>query len=96
MEDLYIFPMGLKLLSVSVVCTFLSIVGLQYWMDVSVEKYKSDSLIVNDLINSENASSALELLLGSYATLMLVASFALNLFITVMVGLKVTSPYVVY
>ncbi|XP_073310084.1 E3 ubiquitin protein ligase RIN2-like [Primulina huaijiensis] len=80
--------MGVKLLSASVVCTFLSIVGLQYWTDASLEKYNSDSLIVNDLINSENASSALELLLGSYTTLVLVASFALNLFITVMVGLK--------
>ncbi|XP_073064389.1 E3 ubiquitin protein ligase RIN2-like [Primulina eburnea] len=80
--------MGVKLLSASVVCTFLSIVGLQYWTDASLEKYNSDSLIVNDLINSEDASSALELLLGSYTTLVLVSSFALNLFITVMVGLK--------
>ncbi|KZV41418.1 hypothetical protein F511_12146 [Dorcoceras hygrometricum] len=80
--------MGVKLLSVSIVCTFLSIAGLQYWTDVSMEKYKSDSLIINDLINSENATSALELLLGSYTTLVLVASFAINLFITVILGLK--------
>ncbi|XP_075492245.1 E3 ubiquitin protein ligase RIN2 [Primulina tabacum] len=80
--------MGVKLLSASVVFTFLSIVGLQYWTDASLENYNSDSLIVNDLINSENASSALELLLGSYTTLVLVASFALNLSITIMVGLK--------
>ncbi|XP_073119015.1 E3 ubiquitin protein ligase RIN2 [Henckelia pumila] len=80
--------MGVKLLSVSLICTFLSIVGLQYWTEVSLEKYKSDSLIVNDLINPENATSALELLLGSYTTLVLVAGFALNLFTTVMLGLK--------
>ncbi|KAK4385119.1 E3 ubiquitin protein ligase RIN2 [Sesamum angolense] len=66
----------------------LSLVGLQYWTDMSLEKYKSDGLIVDDFINSEDASHAKELLLGSYTTLALVASFALNVFILIILSLK--------
>lgn len=87
-EELYIFPMGVNFLSISVVCTVMSLIGLQYWTDMSLEKYKSDGLIVDDFINSEDASHALELLLGSYTTLALVASFALNVFILIILSLK--------
>ncbi|KAL0317637.1 UNVERIFIED_CONTAM: E3 ubiquitin protein ligase RIN2 [Sesamum angustifolium] len=80
--------MGVNFLSISVVCTVLSVVGLQYWTDMSLEKYKSDGLIVDDFINSEDASHAMELLLGSYTTLALVASFALNVFILIILSLK--------
>ncbi|KAL0324521.1 UNVERIFIED_CONTAM: E3 ubiquitin protein ligase RIN2 [Sesamum calycinum] len=80
--------MGVNFLSISVVCTVLSLVGLQYWTDMSLEKYKSDGLIVDDFINSEDASHAMELLLGSYTTLALVASFALNVFILIILSLK--------
>lgn len=90
MEELYIFLMAVKFLSISVVCTVLSLVGLQYWTEISLEKYKSDGLIFDDLINSENVSHALELLLGSYTTLVLVASFALNILILIILGLKVS------
>ncbi|KAI3471047.1 hypothetical protein Pfo_027710 [Paulownia fortunei] len=85
---MYIFPMGVNFLSISVVCTVLSLVGLQYWTEISIEKHNSDGLIVSDLINSENATRALELLFGSYTTLLLVASFALNVIILVILGLK--------
>ncbi|KAL2550132.1 E3 ubiquitin protein ligase RIN2 [Forsythia ovata] len=80
--------MGLKLLSISAGCTILSLVGLQYWMQMSLENYKSDGLIVEDFINSENANHALELLLGSFTTLALVAGFALNVFILLILCLK--------
>ncbi|CAA3008522.1 E3 ubiquitin ligase RIN2 [Olea europaea subsp. europaea] len=80
--------MGLKLLSISAGCTILNLVGLQYWMQMSLENYKSDGLIVEDLINSDNASPALELLLGSFTTLALVAGFALNVSILLMLCLK--------
>lgn len=81
--------MGVNFLSISVVCTILSLVGVQYWTEISLEKHKSDVLIVNDLVNSENATRALELLFGSYTTLLLVASFAFNVIILVILGLKV-------
>ncbi|KAI3458294.1 hypothetical protein Pfo_014957 [Paulownia fortunei] len=80
--------MGVNFLSISVVCTVLSLVGLHYWTEISLEKHKSDGLIVDDFINSEDASRALELILGSYTTLVLVASFALNVFILIILGLK--------
>ncbi|KAG8390247.1 hypothetical protein BUALT_Bualt01G0063900 [Buddleja alternifolia] len=80
--------MGVKILSVSVVCTALCLGGLQYWTDISLEKYKLDGLIVDEFINSENASRAMELLLRSSTTLVLVASFVLNVFILIMLGLK--------
>ncbi|KAK6155857.1 hypothetical protein DH2020_010105 [Rehmannia glutinosa] len=80
--------MGVNFLFISVVCTTLSVVGLQYWTEISFEKHKSDGLIVDDFINSEDASHVLELLLGSYTTLLLVASFALNVFVLIILGLK--------
>lgn len=81
--------MGVNFLSVSVVCTILSLVGVQYWTEISLQKHQSDVLIVNDLINSENATHTLELLFGSYTTLLLVSSLAFNVIILVILGLKV-------
>ncbi|XP_057776771.1 E3 ubiquitin protein ligase RIN2 isoform X3 [Salvia miltiorrhiza] len=80
--------MGVNFLSISVVCTILSLVGVQYWTEISLEKHQSDVLIVNDLINSENATHTLELLFGSYMTLLLVSSLAFNVIILVILGLK--------
>lgn len=81
--------MGVNFLSISVVCTALSFVGVQYWTEISFDKHKSDALIVHDFINSENATRALEILFGSYTTLLLVTSFVLNVVILVILGLKV-------
>ncbi|KAL1550363.1 E3 ubiquitin protein ligase rin2 [Salvia divinorum] len=80
--------MAVNFLSASVVCTILSLVGVQYWTEISLAKHRSDVLIVNDLINSENATHTLELLFGSYTTLMLVSSLAFNVIILVILGLK--------
>ncbi|KAH6771297.1 RPM1 interacting protein 2 [Perilla frutescens var. hirtella] len=80
--------MGVNFLSISAVCTILSLVGIQYWTEISLGKHQSDVLIVNDLINSENATHALELLFGSYTTLLLVSSLAFNVIILVILGLK--------
>ncbi|KAL8520019.1 hypothetical protein ACS0TY_010817 [Phlomoides rotata] len=80
--------MGVNILTISVVCTGLSLVGVQYWTEISFEKHKSDTLIVHDFINSENATRALEILFGSYTTLLLVTSFVLNVIILVILGLK--------
>lgn len=82
--------MGVNFLSISVVCTVLSLVGVQYWTEISLGKHQSNVLIVNDVINSENATHALELLFGSYTTLLLVSSLAFNAIILVILGLKVS------
>lgn len=89
-EQLDIFLMGVNFLSVSAVCTILSLVGVQYWTQFSLEKHQPDVLIVNDLINSENATRAIELLFSSYTTLLLVSSLAFNVIILVILGLKVS------
>ncbi|KAL3837890.1 hypothetical protein ACJIZ3_022481 [Penstemon smallii] len=80
--------MGLKYLSIAVSCTILSLIGLQYCSEMSLVKYDSHGMIVNDFINSENATRALELLWGSYITLVLVASLALNVLFLLILGLK--------
>lgn len=82
--------MGVNFLSVSAVCTILSLVGVQYWGKFSLEKHQPDVLIVNDLINSENATRAIEHLFSSYTTLLLVSSLAFNVIILVILGLKVS------
>ncbi|KAL6535736.1 E3 ubiquitin protein ligase rin2 [Orobanche hederae] len=80
--------MGVNVLFIHVVFTVLSLVGLQYSTDIPLEKYKSNGSIFDDFMNSEDVSRALELLLGSYTTLALVASFATNVCILVILGLK--------
>lgn len=95
-KELHLFPMGVNFLSISVVCTFVSFIGLQCWMGKSLEKYRIDGLIFEDFINSGNAILVLDLLLGSYITLALVASFALNVVIMVILCLKVSVSYIVW
>lgn len=81
--------MGVNSLSLSAACTVLSFVGLQCWTAVSLEKLKSDGLIGETILDYGNASHVVELLLGSYTTLLLVASFALNIFVLLILSLKV-------
>ena len=81
--------MGVSYLSVSVVCTVLSFVGLQCWTAISLEQLKSDGLISDSVISSGDGSHALELLLSSYTTIALAANFALNTFILLILCLKV-------
>lgn len=81
--------MGVNFLSVSVVSTVMSLAGLQYWTGASLEKYKSEGLVFEEL-NLENATRASELISGSYTSLVLVASVALNVFILIILGLKVS------
>lgn len=81
--------MGVSYLSVSVVCTVLSFVGLQCWTAISLEQLKSDGLIGDNVISSGDASHALDLLLSSYTTIGLAANFALNIFVLLILCLKV-------
>ncbi|KAI4323778.1 hypothetical protein L6164_023357 [Bauhinia variegata] len=80
--------MALMVVAVSAVSTVLSIVGLQFWTELSLDKLKSDGLISKNSIDSENAIHAIELLLGSYATIGLLANFIINVFILLNLCLK--------
>ncbi|KAJ0100440.1 hypothetical protein Patl1_19880 [Pistacia atlantica] len=80
--------MGVSYLAISAVCTVLSFVGLQWWTEFSLHKLRTDGLIGENLVDLENANHALELFLGSYATVALLANFALNVFILLILCLK--------
>ncbi|KAF8413000.1 hypothetical protein HHK36_000972 [Tetracentron sinense] len=82
--------MGVNYLSISAVSTVLSFVGLlQWWMtEVSGDKLKSDGSIGENVIHMGNADHILELLLGSYVTIALLANFVLNVFILLVLSLK--------
>lgn len=88
MKRLHPLPMAVGYLSISAVCTVLSFICLQWWIQFLLEKLKSDGSIGENFIHSGNAGRALELLLGSYATVALLANFALNIFILLILCLK--------
>ncbi|EOY22895.1 RPM1 interacting protein 2 isoform 4 [Theobroma cacao] len=80
--------MGVSYLAISAVSTALSFVGLQLWTEFSLDKLQTDGLISENIIHTENVNRALELLLGSYATVALLAIFVLNVFILLILSLK--------
>ncbi|XP_042494923.1 E3 ubiquitin protein ligase RIN2-like [Macadamia integrifolia] len=80
--------MGVSYLSISALCTVLSLVGLQWWTESKLYQLKLDDPIGEDGIHSGNASRALELFLGSHVTIALLANFVLNVFILVILCLK--------
>lgn len=57
---------------------------------MSLDKLRSEGLIGENFISLENANHALELLLGSYATIALLANFVFNVFILLNLCLKVS------
>lgn len=81
--------MGVNYLSVSAVCTGLSVVGLHWWIESALRKIRLDGVIEVEGVNSENTTHVMELLLGSYATIALVLSFSLNVFILLSLCVKV-------
>ncbi|XP_062153729.1 E3 ubiquitin protein ligase RIN2 isoform X2 [Alnus glutinosa] len=80
--------MGGRYIAISALSTVLSFVGLQFWTELSLDKLKSDGLIGENFIHSENASRVIELLLGSYAIIGLLTNFVLNVFIFLVLCLK--------
>ncbi|XP_021909415.1 E3 ubiquitin protein ligase RIN2-like [Carica papaya] len=80
--------MGVSYLAISATCTALSFVGLQIWTEFSLDKLKPNGLISEHFLNLENASRAVELLSGSYATVALLANFVLNAFTLLILCLK--------
>lgn len=82
--------MGLSYIGVSAICTILSFVGLQLWTKSSVIGLNSEGLIREDYIHGGNVGRVFELLLGSYGTITLLASFVLNVFVLLVLVLKVS------
>ncbi|XP_077235447.1 E3 ubiquitin protein ligase RIN2-like [Tasmannia lanceolata] len=80
--------MGVSYLSVSALCTVINFVGLQWWTGSVLSGIKSNELLGENGISSENANRVLELLLGSYVTIALLACFVLNVFILIILCLK--------
>ncbi|XVF11191.1 hypothetical protein REPUB_Repub08aG0004700 [Reevesia pubescens] len=80
--------MAVSYLAISAVSTALSFVGLQFWAEFSLDKLQTNGLIIENFIHTENVNHAFELLLGSYATVALLANFALNVFILLILSLK--------
>lgn len=89
-KKLLLLPMGVSYLSISAVCTLVSFVGLQYWTALSLQKLTSEGVIDEASLERGNVRYTLELLLGSQATIALLANFSINVFILLILGLKVT------
>lgn len=81
--------MGVQYLSISGVCTVLSFLGLQWWAQNLIEKFKSDGLIGERIGESDNANHVLDLLLSSSATVALLGTFILSAFTLLVLSLKV-------
>ncbi|KAH9678396.1 E3 ubiquitin protein ligase RIN2 [Citrus sinensis] len=80
--------MGASYLVISAASTILSFVGLQFWTEFSLDKLRTDGLVVENVIHLESANRVLELLLRSYATVALLANFVLNVFVLINLCLK--------
>ncbi|CAH9139722.1 unnamed protein product [Cuscuta epithymum] len=80
--------MGVSYMSVSTACTALSFIGLQCWIGWSLDKLSSDGPILSSILNSRDASPALEAVLDSYTTIALVANFVINTFVLLILCLK--------
>ncbi|KAF3433143.1 hypothetical protein FNV43_RR24245 [Rhamnella rubrinervis] len=80
--------MGLRYIAISSVWTVLSFVALQLWTESSLAKLKSDGLIRETYIHAGNVGHVVDLLLGSYATVALIANFVLNVFILLVLCVK--------
>ncbi|CAI9296810.1 unnamed protein product [Lactuca saligna] len=83
-----LYPIDVGYLSISAICTVLSFIGLQYWIEVSYVKLKSDGLMGENLLHPSVANRVLELLLSSYTTVALVVNFVINIFVLIILSLK--------
>lgn len=83
-----LLEMGASYLVISAASTILSFVGLQFWTEFSLDKLRTDGLVVENVIHLESANRVLELLLRSYATVSLLANFVLNVFVLINLCLK--------
>ena len=90
LKRLNFIPMGLSYIAISAVCTVLSFVGLHWWTELSLVRLKSDGLISENYTSAGNISHVVDLLLGSSTAIALLANFVLNVFILLILVLKVS------
>lgn len=80
--------MGVSYIAFSAACTVLSFIGLQLWTELSIDNLRSEKIIGENPFQTENAGRVIDLLLSSYVTVGLLANFALNVFVLLMLFLK--------
>ncbi|KAH7687695.1 autocrine motility factor receptor protein [Dioscorea alata] len=71
--------MAVNFLYVSVACTALSLLGLQWWLISFLDRIKSDGIL---------SGGALEVVLSSHVTIALLVNLALNVYFLIVIGLK--------
>ena len=72
--------------------TALSFVGLQVLTELSLDKLIANGMIAKKSISLADSEHSLDLLLGSYFTIAFLAIFVLNVYILLLVSLKVRVP----
>ncbi|XP_020867639.1 E3 ubiquitin protein ligase RIN3 isoform X2 [Arabidopsis lyrata subsp. lyrata] len=79
--------MEIRYLPISLATTALSFVGLQVWTELSLDRLRADGIITKN-VSLGDSENTLELLLSSYTTIALLASFVLNVYILLVLSLK--------
>ncbi|KAG7533813.1 Zinc finger RING-type [Arabidopsis thaliana x Arabidopsis arenosa] len=79
--------MRIRYLPISVATTALSFVGLQVWTELSLDRLRADGTITKN-VSLGDSENTLELLLSSHTTIVLLASFVLNVYILLVLSLK--------
>lgn len=80
--------MGVSYIAISAACTVLSCIGLQLWTELSIDNLRSEKIIGENPFKTENAGRVSDLLLSSHVTVGLLANFALNVFVLLILFLK--------
>lgn len=94
MKLLKLTSMGVSYIAISAACTALSFIGLQLWTELSIDNLRSEKIIGENPFKTENAAPVVDLLLSSYVTVGLLANFALNVFVLLILFLKVSLLFI--
>lgn len=86
--------MGVSYIAISAACTVLSCIGLQLWTELSIDNLRSEKIIGENPFKTENAGRVSDLLLSSHVTVGLLANFALNVFVLLILFLKVSLLFI--
>uniref|UniRef100_A0A7C9CTF9 RING-type domain-containing protein n=1 Tax=Opuntia streptacantha TaxID=393608 RepID=A0A7C9CTF9_OPUST len=80
--------MGVNFLVISAVCTVVSLIGMQCWTEISLEKFKVDRQLSINTLYTDNANHIIELLLHSHTTITLLVLCVVNVFGLLILSLK--------
>ncbi|KAJ8448614.1 hypothetical protein Cgig2_010501 [Carnegiea gigantea] len=80
--------MGVNFLVISAVCTVISLIGMQCWTEISLEKFKVDRQLSTNTLYTDNANHIIELLLRSHTTITLLVLCVVNVLVLLIVSLK--------